>query len=378
MSTRYFALAIVLAASSACALLQCASNNHSGGGTQDAGATVEAGADTTVTAFDNTRIYFGPNTNQRAVDQTVTFPTDGAYSNITLNLSLTCPANGCDIWDRFGTLAVVQPIGTSDAGTVERVIEIARFVTPYGLPPSTDPQPSWSIDVTELRPLLSGAVTLRAFIDTWVPQNVTNEGYGWNVSASFTMTGGIPAQIPVAVVPIWTWTTTNKEPTQIVYGDPTRPLSTGLPPQSVTLPTGASSYGVRTFITGHGQGNFEECAEFCSRQHTWTVGSTANTKTIWRTDCSKYPSAGTYGNPRAGWCPGVDVDVWDFDVTSQVAASGPTTFAYSIDSYVNTCNGTPDGGGACSGCGLGVSCVYDGSEHTQPVYYVSALLIGFQ
>jgi hypothetical protein len=150
----------------------------------------------------------------------VTFPATGAYETITLNLSLTCPAGGCDVWDRFGTLAVVRPVSASEAGTVEQLIEIARFVTPYGMPAASDPQPSWTIDVTELRPLLSGTVTLRAFIDTWVPQNVTNEGYGWQVTASFDMKGGVPAKVPVAVTPIWSWTTTNKEPTQVVHAIP--------------------------------------------------------------------------------------------------------------------------------------------------------------
>lgn len=336
------------------------------------------GTDTTVSVFDKTPIFFGPTTDQREVDQTVTFPSEGAYESITLALSLTCPSKGCDVWDRFGTIALVQPISSSDAGTVERLVEIARFVTPYGLPPSGDPQPTWSIDVTELRPLLSGTVTLRAFIDTWVPQNVTNQGYGWVVTASFVMKGGIPAKVPVAVVPIWSWTTTNKEPTQVVYGDPAVPIATSLPPQPVALPAGATSYGVRTFITGHGQGNLDNCSEFCSRQHTWTVGSTANAKTVWRTDCASFPSAGTYQYSRAGWCPGTYVDVWDFDVTSQLAATGTTTFTYGVDPYLNTCNAGADGGGPCTGCSAGESCAYDGSDHTQPFYYVSALLIGFE
>src|SRR5208282_4490024 len=130
--------------------------------------------------------------------------------------------------------------------------------------------------------------------------------------------------------------------------------------------------------TGHGQGNLDNCSEFCSRTHTWTVGSTPNPMTVWRTDCANYPSAGTYQYPRGGWCPGVDVTAWDFDVTAQVGAAGSATFGYGIDDYLNTCNGAADGGGLCSGCAAGESCPYDGSDHTQPFYYVSALLIGFR
>jgi hypothetical protein len=402
MSSRVLpALVLVGAFSLGCSSGSAGGSPRDGGGGGDVSVAVEAGGDasdasshdgpsgeagvtpgpdTTVNVFQATPVFFGPTMNQRTVDKTVTFPATGAYAGITLHLALTCPTAGCDIWDRFGTLAIVRPVSTTDAGTTEQLIEVARFVTPYGLPPSSDPQPSWDIDVTELRPLLSGIVTLRAFIDTWVPQNVTNEGYGWDVTATFTMRGGIPAKLPVAVVPIWSWTTTNKEPTQVVYGDPAMPIAQSLPPQTVTLPAGATSWGVRSFITGHGQGNLDDCSEFCSRTHTWSVGTTANTKTVWRTDCQNYPSGGTYQYPRAGWCPGVDVDAWDFDVTSQVTAGGgrTATFTYGVDAYLNTCNAGADGGGPCTGCQAGEGCAYDGAGHTQPFYYVSALLVGFR
>jgi hypothetical protein len=192
------------------------------------------------------------------------------------------------------------------------------------------------------------------------------------------MTGGTPAKVPVAVVPIWTWKTTNKEPTQVVYGDPAQPIASSVPPQTIQLPAGATSFGVRSIITGHGQGNLDNCGEFCQKNHTWTVGSSPNTQAMWRTDCGNFPSAGTYQYSRAGWCPGADVTPWDIDVTSQVGSSGSTTISYGVDTYLNTCNGEPDGGGLCSSCSSGESCTYDGSGHTQPFYYVQGLFIAFR
>jgi hypothetical protein len=127
--------------------------------------------------------------------------------------------------------------------------------------------------------------------------------------------------------------------------------------QTVTLPAGATSYGVRSTITGHGQGNLDNCSEFCPQDHTWEVGKTPNVAHVWRTDCAKYPSSGTYQYPRAGWCPGASVIPWDFDVTAQVGAGASVDVAYSVSSYLNTC---------------------DGSDHTQPFYYVQSLLIGFR
>ena len=110
-----------------------------------------AGDDATVTAFDATPIYFTGDDNWREVDATAAFPKEGSYERITLHLSLDCPSGGCDPWDRFGSLGVVTE--TSVDGMSDTVVEIARFITPYHV------GGAWDIDVTDLRPLLSGEVT---------------------------------------------------------------------------------------------------------------------------------------------------------------------------------------------------------------------------
>lgn len=344
-------------------------------------ADAQAAPPVTVTAFDSTLICFGSGgvgPCSRTVDAPVTFPTTGTYSRILMHVSLDCPSNGCDPWDRMGSIDLVT--GANDAGAVETLTELGRFITPFGITSGVNSAPWWDIDVTELRPLLSGTVTLRAFIDTWVPQgNAAAYGGGWVLGASFVMTPGKPAKEPVAVVPIWVWKTTNKEPTQVVYGDPSQPISTSVPTQNLTLPTGATSFGVQSTITGHGQGNLDNCSEFCSQEHTWLVDTTPNNALVWRTDCANYPSSGTYQYSRAGWCPGADVIPWDIDVTNQVGSSGSASVSYSVAPYVNTCNGSyPADGGSCTGCAPGASCAYDGSDHTQPFYYVQGLLIGFR
>lgn len=341
---------------------------------------LEGGAVTTIAAFDKTLVCFGSGGTgpcSRTVDRPVTFPKTGSFSKIVMRVTLTCPTNGCDHWDRVGSIQLVQP-ATTDGGA-STLIELGRFITPYGIHAGTNAPPVWDMDVTELRPLLSGDVTLRAFIDTWVPQgSAAQNGGGWLVGVTFEMTDGVAAKDPMVVVPIWSWKTTGTDPTQIVYGDPRAPIATSLPPQQLTLPTGPKSWGVRSIITGHGQANLDNCAEFCSRKHTWTVGGMPTTKAIWRTDCAKFPSSGTYQYPRAGWCPGADVAPWDFDVTAQIGTSTTTTVAYDVEAYVNTCNGSAPDGGVCTGCDPGVSCPYDGAGHTQPFYYVSSLLIGFR
>jgi hypothetical protein len=374
------------------AVANACSSSSNGNAPQDAGSDATAGDDasgddasgdeggavTTVAAFDKTLVCFGNGGTgpcSRTVDKPITFPKTGTFSKITMHVSLTCPTNGCDHWDRVGSIQLVQAAAVDGGATT--LIELGRFITPYDIRAGVNKPPTWDIDVTELRPLLSGDVTLRTFIDTWVPQgNAAQNGGGWLVGVSFDMTEGVAAKDPIVAIPIGPWKTTGSDPNQVVYGDPAQPLSMSMPPQQIAIPLGPTSWGVRSIITGHGQANLDNCAEFCSRKHTWTVGGMASTKAMWRTDCTKYPSSGTYQYPRAGWCPGADVQPWDFDVTAGIG-NATTTIAYGVEDYLNTCNGSAPDGGLCTGC-AGGGCPYDGSGHTQPFYYVSAVLIGFR
>ncbi len=341
------------------------SNTTTGGtgGTGDAGADAGPvpGADATVTPFDKAHLYFTADDNQRVVDAPASFPASGAYAQIILHLTLACPQGGCDPWDRLASLGVVTAKG--QGGDPDTVVEIARFITPYHV------GASWDLDVTDLRPLLTGDLTLRAFIDTWVGPG-SSYGAGWLLTASFEMKGGIPAMLPVAAIPVWT-------PRAVTYGDPKKPVADSAPPATITLPP-ASAYAVRALVTGHGQGNAGNCAEFCGKTHTLTAGATPHPQKIWRTDCAKTAAPnqqGTYQYSRAGWCPGADVLPWIVDVTADVPAGGSATFAYEPQAYENTCrpDATP-----CSGCTLGSTCDYDGGNHTEPFYQLSALLIAYR
>jgi hypothetical protein len=347
------ALALFAALASACSSAKPSSN---AGGDEPT-----PGEDAVVTPFDKTAIYFTGSDNKRIVDMPASFPKTGEYSRIMLHLALECPSGGCDPWDRFGSLGVVTAKGTDDQP--DTVIEVMRFITPFHV------GASWDLDVTELRPLLSGEVTMRAFIDTWVGPG-SQYGDGWLLSASFEMTGGIPEKIPTAVVPVWIQR-------NAVYGDPAKPLADSVPAQSLALPKG-SAYALRSFVTGHGQGNANNCAEFCSRTHTITAGSTPYSQEVWRTDCKTTAAPnqqGTYQYSRSGWCPGADVKPWVLDVTSDVSSAAEATFAYEIEEYENTCR--PDAS-TCSGCTLGTSCDYDGGAHTEPYFAISTALIAYR
>jgi Peptide-N-glycosidase F, C terminal/Peptide-N-glycosidase F, N terminal len=253
----------------------------------------------------------------------------------------------------------------NDAGTPnESVTELARFITPYRV------GMRWSLDVTGLRPLLSGPVTLRVFIDTWVgPGNA--QGAGWLVDAAFDFRAGVPAKEPLAVVRLW-------DEVAVGYGDPAKPISGSAPTRMVSLPVGTTSVELRSFITGHGQGNAENCAEFCQKTHGFKVGEKTFERLVWRADCATTAApgqAGTFQYPRAGWCPGAGVLPWTEDVTAAVPSSGETAVSYAITAYENTCR--PDAP-MCGGCTLGSGCAYNDGSHTAPFFDLSALLIAYR
>jgi hypothetical protein len=302
--------------------------------------------DTTVVAFDAEHVYFG-DPNRRTVDRAVTFPAAGQkWSRVTLTIGLSCPTGGCDWWDRLGRLSL-------DTGDTE--LELARFITPYRVAGEL------AVDVTDLQRLLEGEHTVRVFIDTWVGPGHAN-GAGWLVDAKFDFEGGVASPEPFAVVPLWA-------PVGVVYGDPARPSE-----QSVTVevPEGATGARLRALVTGHGQGNAGNCAEFCSRTHAFTVGEAMLDRTVWRDDCPETTvpgQQGTWQYPRAGWCPGAIVHPWIDDVA---IAPGPVTATWDAAPYENTCR--PDAE-TCTGCTLGTGCDYDGGAHTEPRYELSAVLV---
>jgi len=328
-------------------LAQCASDS----------LPVPTGPVTTV-AMNDEHLYFTGAVNRRSVDVHVAFPALAIdYSSVVMHFALHCPVGGCDQFDRRGSVSVVQSPGASEVP-----IEISRFETPFGV------GASWDVDVTDLRPLLDGTRTIRVAIDTWVGPG-SSYGTGWLVDVSFEFTPGTPVRRAIAAVPVFTQHAA-------IVGDPNQPISGQVPPASVGVPVGASSLELRSFVTGHGQGNADNCAEFCSRQHTLNVDGSATTNTVWRTDCATTAAPGQGGTSqysRAGWCPGAVVRDWTFEIP--LPGDGIVNVGYEVEAYENTCR--PDAP-VCAGCILGTGCPYDGGAHTEPFYDVSTLLIAYE
>lgn len=299
------------------------------------------GEDQSIVVFDQEYIYFGDE-NRRSVDVQIELPDDGAtYGSLTGHFALGCPNDACDIWDRYGTFGIVLNAGTED----ETYVEVDRFVTAYAV------GYSWDADLTALRPLLTGTQTMRVFIDTWVGEG-SGSGDGWLFSASIDYAGGPPpSPEPVANIPVWGHLSWNA-------GLDDNPVADQVAPQTEDLPEGLSGATLRTFITGHGWNNSQNCAEFCAKEHYFTVGGVETGKEIWRDDCDQTVTDGrqhgTWKYARAGWCPGAQVYPWEIDATDQVVGQSSVDLSYRLEDFTWTGDGD------------------------QPYYYLSGLLIGYR
>lgn len=305
-------------------------------------------------------------------DQVFTFP-DGTtnYSSITMYYTIACPEApaDCDPWDRLGWVQLLHDTGEVD-GEGEPILEpyeIARIVTPYDITGGTRPGScTWEIDVTDYKMLLQGDVLLRSYIESWI-----GDERGWLVTIDFAFVEGDRFLEPYQVVNLW-------QNNRIVYGDPAQDPEAVLVPREVPIDARTQAAKLRVVNTGHGQGNTNNCAEFCNKEHTFVANGDVFTEFIWRGDCSANPCSpqgGTWQGPRAGWCPGDAVTPLDLDVSASIVAGATATLDYDLQEYENFCRPTnPD-------CVSGVTCVdcnYNFTGHTEPHYSIQAQLILYE
>ena len=293
--------------------------------------------------------------NKREQERDVDLPHNNLqFAKVTLKFALRCPSNKCDAWDRRGDFGILDDEG--------RYLELFRFITPYGI------GAEWTADLSDFLPLLEGKKKFRIFIDTWVGPGHPN-GNGWLVDASLHYEKGNPKTRALSVHPLL-----RKE--DIIYGDPKLPTEREVTLKNIPPPPRSNGAHLYTIITGHGQGNVENCAEFCPKNHTISFAGKTFSKKIWRDNCATSVDRnqkGSYKFSRAGWCPGDKVYPWIIDISDDISSDlTEFKFKYDVEPYLNTCR--PDAV-KCQGCVFGTSCSYDGGLHTEPRYYVSSYLI---
>jgi hypothetical protein len=257
----------------------------------------------------------------------ILLPTDlSTYQTLLLHIDLACPAGGCDPWDQTAKVSA-----TTDQGT----FEIARYITPYGK--ACGP---WTVDVTDFKEILSGAVTFNSFVQVWGPS-------GWLVTIDLEFVEGADDFPYYKTSPLWTtdyW----------VYGDPD--INDDLDELSVSVDDNSETSHIRATVTGHGQGNTDNAAEFSNKTHQFQLnGVGIDNHNLWKADCAANTcddQNGTWLFARAGWCPGQQVIPYIVE-TPNVSAGDNITLDYELESYTNLLN---------TG--------YNSSGHTEPHYRI--------
>lgn len=306
------------------------------------------GNDTTIQAFNML-----PQINSlQDTTVAVVFPSAGyKYEKILMHYSLSKPAAGWDPWDR---IAYVRVFTQSDT------FEIARVMTPYSK------ACSWTIDVTDYRPLLTDTALINSFILFWASNNK-----GYLVSINFEFIGGNPVKEAYKIENLWG----NDAINRWEYGNYANPISNYFTAKTIQIDQAADSVKIKVSATGHGQGNTDNAAEFSNKTHSVVVDGNLISHQLWRNNCGQNPcspQSGTWQYNRAGWCPGADVLPWEVDITSMVIPGNIALLEYQPEQYTNYCSS------AYPNCISGQTCTdcnYNSNGHTMPWYLIQSQII---
>jgi hypothetical protein len=185
--------------------------------------------------------------------------------------------------------------------------ELGRYITPYGIGLDLGPKGfKWIYDVTDFAPLLRNNVTLSAGNQ----QELLN--------MTFVMVKGLPARNVKQIDQVW-YERNAQFPAVL--------NNTALAPKAISLNVDAKTFRFKTVTSGHDFDNPTNCAEFCKRTHTMSVGGTERFAwQVWKEcgDNPVYPQGGTWLIDRTGWCPGAPVDLYEFELTPFITGRSVT------------------------------------------------------
>lgn len=266
---------------------------------------------------------------------TLYMPQDlSGYKSILLNLDLHCPAGGCDPWDQPGMLYIQKDNVT---------YEILRYITPYGRACG-----GWTFDLTDFKPIMQGKTIFESIIRVWGAS-------GWLVEMELILEPGTPEYEVTRIDRLW-----NED--YWVYGDPDIPYD--FPSRTISILENTDKARIRMTVTGHGQGNTLNAAEFSEfTHHVWVDGNETFDMYLWNDDCDQNPcspQSGTWQYSRAGWCPGQDVQPWVYNLDDYITQGENLDLEFVLAEYTNLNN---------TG--------YNNTTHTEPHYRVHAYLVQY-
>jgi hypothetical protein len=257
----------------------------------------------------------------RTLDRSAELPpaaTMETFDTLEIDLEIHCrldPA-GCSEWDRNAYILYCVDEACSDTR------ELARWITPYSRPGRT----RWVMDASPLLGLVRAGGTQRFRIVTgpdWEEPTPSDVRVALRLSRRGS--GPVPAQAERA----------------FTGGEFVATYNEGRTPFAFTPPADARKVELVVIVSGHGQTEGDNCAEWCNHEHTFTVNGTARHDVSFPGEagrplgCAERAAEGVvpgqWGNwapSRAAWCPGFPVAARRFDITSEVRLGEPNELTY--------------------------------------------------
>lgn len=227
------------------------------------------------------------------------------------------------------------PVDWSDSVTVTDSYEVFRYITPYGNGLNMGDGWTWHIDVTDFMPMLHGKLHLSATRGGWGdPYDQTSQE---NLELTFSYIEGTPERNVKSITRLWNLGSVTYDGTIENY----------LTPYNVQLTGDEAQMRLKVIQTGHGfGGNNDNCSEFCKKSaYVKMDGDTIYKRDIWRecADIPLYPQGGTWLYDRTNWCPGMEVEYHDYELSNYVGDKSVHSLDYDMQ-YYNT-KWTPGSGG---------------------------------
>ncbi len=190
--------------------------------------------------------------------------------------------------------------------------QLQNYVTPYGIGLSLGTNGfRWVYDVTDYQRLLSDTVEISAGNQQEL------------IDLKFVMIKGTPPRNVIKIESLH-----NGD-----YGHANIANDVSLPAVNVDLNPAASSFRIKTRTSGHWFGGFQNCAEFCPKNHHVEVDGVMQFQwNNWKS-CADNPvidQGGTWIYDRAAWCPGTFTNTYDHELTPFVTPGTTVSLDYGM------------------------------------------------
>ena len=193
--------------------------------------------------------------------------------------------------------------------------ELGRFITPYGINLDLEEGWTWIYDVTDFAPFLRDSVDMAA--GNW--QEL--------LDMKFAYIYGTPPRDVKRVERMWNGN----------WGLSGFDNDGNVDTLTFAFEPGEEMAKMKAVATGHGFGQGANCAEFCNNVHSLEVDGIAEWSWQIMQECADnplYPQGGTWVYDRAGWCPGMEGELYEFELTPWVS-NGQVDLDYDIEADPN-------------------------------------------